>query len=116
MLNIPYELRMHQHCCYADQDIEETTTWLMNNDFNKSMPPAQIKKFGYDLDEDKLELFGYKIQQFQVLYITNTENVPRSIIHEPDEKTPSKFKISLNALAVLTASWPVIASTTNKVS
>lgn len=98
VLNIPYELRMHQHCCYADQDIEETTTWLMNNDFNKSMPPAQIKKFGYDLDEDKLELFGYKIQQFQVLYITNTENVPRSIIHEPDEKTPSKFKISKMAI------------------
>ena len=30
--------------------------------------------------------------------------------------TPSKFRISLKALAVLTASCPVIASTTNKVS
>ena len=30
--------------------------------------------------------------------------------------TPSKFKISLKAFAVFTASWPVIASTTNKVS
>ena len=30
--------------------------------------------------------------------------------------TPSKFKISLKAFAVFTASCPVIASTTNKVS
>jgi len=77
VINLPTAIRHNMHSCYPEDDIEETKTWLLDPDFLKGKTPREIKEFGYTLPEDKMELYGYKIQQFQVLYVTNTESVPK---------------------------------------
>ena len=76
VLNHPHSLRQYKRCLYAEDRIAETKTWLMDNEFNESRTPRQVVEYGYELDEDKMELYGYKIQQYQVIYVTNTERVP----------------------------------------
>lgn len=77
VINLPQGVRDHFHSCYPEDDIEQTKQWLLDPEFNTGRTPQEIKEWGYTLPEDKMELYGYKIQQFQVLYITNTENIPK---------------------------------------
>lgn len=77
VINIPDDIRHDKHSCYPEEDTEATKSWLLDTEFNTGKTPQQVKEFGYDLHEDKMELYGYKIQQFQVLYVTNTESIPR---------------------------------------
>jgi len=76
VINHPESLRKHKRCIYAEENIEQTKNWIMDTEFNETRTPREIVEFGYDLDEDKMELYGFKIQQYQVLYVTNTERVP----------------------------------------
>lgn len=76
VINIPDSIRHLKHSCYPEEDTEQTKQWLLDTNFNTGKTPQQIKEFGYSLHEDKMELYGYKIQQVQVLYITNTESIP----------------------------------------
>ena len=74
--NLPQGVRDNKHSCYPEDDVEQTIKWLLDPDFNTGKTALQAKEFGYTLPEDKMELYGYKNQQFQVLYVTNTENIP----------------------------------------
>lgn len=83
--NLPQSVRDHKFCIYAEDNIEETEKWLLDPDFLEGKTPQQRKEFGHDLDEDKMELYGLKNQSTQVLYITNTESIPK------DNATPVPF-------------------------
>jgi len=73
--NLSYSIRDEKYCCYPADDIEETKEWL-NMDFStKSL--SQIRKIADRISEDKEELFGYKYMDKMILYITNTESVPK---------------------------------------
>ena len=77
VLNLPQSLRYHKVCIYPEDQVEETCEWLLDDKFLESMTPKQSLEFGYNLDEDKMELYGFKNQQTQVLYVTNTESIPK---------------------------------------
>lgn len=77
VINLPYEVRDHKVCIYPEDQVEETCEWLLDNDFLLNKTPKESLQFGYDLDEDKMELYGFKNQQTQVLYVTNTESIPK---------------------------------------
>ena len=53
---------------------------------------------------------------FPVTYLTDKAAPPRESPSTFVRTIPDKGNVSLKALAVLTASWPCMASTTNKVS
>ena len=77
VLNLPQQVRDHKECIYPEDDVEDTVKWLLDDDFISSKTPKESLEFGYNLPEDKMELYGFKNQQTQVLYITNTESIPK---------------------------------------
>jgi len=80
VLNLPEEVREHKVCIYPEDDIEQTKEWLLNPNFLDGKTQEQLYEYGFSLPEDKLELWGYKIQHVQVLYVTNTESVPKDCV------------------------------------
>lgn len=77
VLNLPQQVRDHKMCIYPEDDVEDTVKWLLDDDFLKGKTPKESLEFGYDLPEDKMELYGFKNQQTQILYVTNTESIPK---------------------------------------
>jgi hypothetical protein len=77
VLNFPQSLRDHKCCIYPEDDIEQTLDWLMDVDYMERLSTQEVRQFGFGLNEDKMELYGYKAQKVQVLYVTNTESVPK---------------------------------------
>lgn len=77
IMNLPQQVRDHKHCCYPEDEVDETSKWILDSTFLNDKTPEQSLKFGYNLSEDKMELYGFKNQQTQVLYITNTESIPK---------------------------------------
>lgn len=76
VLNLPESVREEKICIYPEDDIAGTKRWLLNQDLQDDLTPRQLWERGFELPEDKLELWGYKIQNVQVMYVTNTETVP----------------------------------------
>ena len=79
VLNIPEDVREEKICIYPEDDIELTKRWLLDPNFLNDKTQEEIYEYGFNrhtVPEDKLELWGYKIQHIQVLYVTNTESVP----------------------------------------
>ena len=74
--NLPFDLREHKYCCYPEDDIEETVTWLHDNDMVERKHINELRADGDHLGEDKEELYGFKLLKYQIVYITNTEGVP----------------------------------------
>ena len=71
VFNLDYDIRNEKHCCYPEDDIQETKEWLLDTSLTFS------DKIDYDLDNsDKQELFGFKVMSDKIVYITNTESVP----------------------------------------
>jgi hypothetical protein len=71
------EVRRHKICIYPEDDIEFTKSWLFDYDFNTSYTLDESRSFGYDkVQDDKRELFQYKVMDTHIMYVTNTENVP----------------------------------------
>lgn len=77
VFNLPQQVRDHKTCCYPEDQVEETASWILDSNFLSDKTPKESLEFGYNLHEDKMELYGYKNQQTQVLYITNTESIPK---------------------------------------
>lgn len=77
VLNLPEAVREHKVCIYPEDDIEATKEWLLDPNFVDGKTQEELYSYGFNLPEDKLELWGYKIQHIQVLYVTNTETVPK---------------------------------------
>jgi len=72
--NLPYAVRNNKYCCYPEDDIEHTKKWLLDPDWGKR-PDAREFYFS-EIHEDKRELYGFKMMGSDIMYITNTENVP----------------------------------------
>lgn len=81
--NIPYNMRGKKYCCYPEDDIEHTSNWLLDTDFMINNSEQDIKNLSPSIPEDKRELWGFKRQQYQILYATNTESVPDQDIKQP---------------------------------
>lgn len=81
--NLPWNVRSEKHCCYPEDDIEFTKDWLLNKDFS-NLTRREIMLMRDDISEDKEELLGYKHMDKVVLYITNTESVPKRERHTYD--------------------------------
>ena len=47
-------------CIYPEDDVEETLEWLLDDDFLMDKTPKESLEFGYNLPEDKMELYGLK--------------------------------------------------------
>ena len=75
--NLYQSVRDSKSPIYAEDNIEDTEKWLLDPNFSEGKTPQQRKEFGHDLDEDKMELYGLKTLSTQVLYITNTESIPK---------------------------------------
>lgn len=74
--NLPYSLREHKHCCYPEDDIKETEQWLLDENWSDK-DADELSRFQMEeIDEDKEELYGYKVMKSHVMYITNTESIP----------------------------------------
>jgi len=73
--NLPQSVRDEKHCCYPEDDVEETKHWLMDPDWD-NQDVDTLSLFSNSISEDKQELYGYKCMSTHVMYITNTENVP----------------------------------------
>lgn len=104
--NLPYSVRNEKYCMYPEDDIEETKEWFLDPEWNKR---TDIDTFEYPYDnvhEDKRELYGFKVMDSQVIYITNTETVPMedkldaNIIAVPCSGL-SQFKHMANAIDTL---------------
>jgi hypothetical protein len=76
VLNLPHSVRQHKCCIYPEDDVEQTISWLLDTEYLQNYSTSQVREFGYNLNPDKMELYGYKAQNVQVLYVTNTESVP----------------------------------------
>ena len=74
--NLPMEVREHKHCCYPEDDVEETEKWLLDEKWDEQDVDALSYFSMNNLDEDKEELYGYKVMKSHVMFITNTENIP----------------------------------------
>jgi hypothetical protein len=75
--NFGYSIRDEKLCCYPEDDIEFTKSWLFDYDFNARHTIDELREFCYDkISEDKRELFQYKIMDTHIMYVTNTEDVP----------------------------------------
>lgn len=72
--NLPYSVRNNKYCCYPEDDIEQTKMWLLDTEWGKR-PDAREYYFS-EVHEDKRELYGFKMMDSDIMYITNTENVP----------------------------------------
>jgi hypothetical protein len=73
--NLPHSVRDEKYCCYPEDDIGETKEWLDLDFTTKSL--LEIRKISDKISEDKEELFAYKYMDKIILYITNTESVPK---------------------------------------
>jgi len=73
--NLPQSVRDEKHCCYPEDDVEETKKWLMDPNWDQKSVD-DLSQFSQTINEDKQELYGYKCMSTHVMYITNTENVP----------------------------------------
>jgi hypothetical protein len=73
--NFDHDLRYHKHCCYPEDDVEETMEWLLDTEF-LNRDQFELANMLDTVPEDKQELFGLKIANSAVMYVTNTEAVP----------------------------------------
>jgi len=74
--NLSYDIRNEKYCCYPEDDIEQTKMWMLDVDWNKQ-DKEFLTQFYYDeVPEDKREMYGFKVMDSHVMYITNTEDVP----------------------------------------
>jgi hypothetical protein len=74
--NIPYSVRAHKYCCYPEDDIEQTESWLLDTNWSDQDVDTVSRYSHYEVQEDKQELYGLKIMKSHVMYITNTEAIP----------------------------------------
>lgn len=74
--NLNWDIRSEKHCCYPEDNVQETKRWLLDQDWTLNRTVDEVNLFGNDLDEDKQELYGFKCMNTHVMYITNTESVP----------------------------------------
>lgn len=74
--NLPFSVRNEKHCCYPEDDIEETMEWLLDLDFIDKYNEEDIVRLSKTIPSDKKEIWGFKVQKYFILYITNTEGVP----------------------------------------
>lgn len=75
--NFGYDIRNEKLCCYPEDDIEFTKSWLFDYEFNTRHTIDELREFCYgQVSEDKRELFQYKIMDTHIMYVTNTEDVP----------------------------------------
>ncbi len=76
VMNLDYDIRCEKHCCYPEDDIEETKSWLLDNSWSKGMSADELHLFSKKINEDKRELIGFKMMDSHVMYVTNTESIP----------------------------------------
>lgn len=75
--NFSYDIRKEKICCYPEDDMEFTKSWLFDYDFNTRYTLDESRSFGYNnVSDDKRELFQYKVMDTHIMYVTNTEDVP----------------------------------------
>lgn len=77
LYNLPYELRRTKRCCYPEDDIEKTIEWFMDNNFPYDMTVEELEEFNVEISSDKQCLKQFKIMDTEIVYITNTESVPK---------------------------------------
>ena len=76
--NLDYDIRKHKICCYVEDDLEFTKEWFFDYDFNTRLSLDESRSYGYNLvNNDKRELFQYKVMDTHIMYVTNTEMVPQ---------------------------------------
>lgn len=75
--NFDYDIRSEKICCYPEDELEFTKSWFFDYDLNTRMSLDESRSFGYNhIDDDKRELFQYKVMDTHIMYVTNTEDVP----------------------------------------
>jgi hypothetical protein len=74
--NLPHNVREHKHCCYPEDDIEDTEKWLLDLNWDKQDESFLAEYAMSKVPEDKRELYGLKVMKSFVMYITNTESIP----------------------------------------
>lgn len=76
--NFPQELRDTKKCCYPEDDIEQTMSWLLDKTFPEKLNAEELIDYEVKyINTDKQCLKQYKIMNTEVMYITNTEDVPK---------------------------------------
>jgi hypothetical protein len=100
VMNLNNDIRDTKHCCYPEDNIEETKHWFLNDDLN-SMTGDHV------IGDDKHELYGMKVMDTNVMYITNTEDVPSAAEYDCTVMTAPcsglhQFKHMINARNTLT--------------
>lgn len=76
VLNLNHDIRSEKHCCYPEDNLDETKRWFLDPDWTTNKTVHEVNVYSNSLDEDKQELYGFKCMNTHVMYITNTESVP----------------------------------------
>lgn len=77
--NLSYEIRNTKICVYPEDDIESTIEWLMDTEYSdKYKNMLDINNAKFQLPEDKRDLYTLKSLDHSIMYITNTESIPRA--------------------------------------
>lgn len=82
--NLPQDLRDQKTCCYPEDEIEHTIGWFLNKNFPNNLTVPELEVFNDEIHEDKQSLKQFKIMNTEIVYITNTESVPKIVDIEAD--------------------------------
>lgn len=79
--NLGYDIRNTKTCCYPEDDVEDTAEWLLDFDYASKFDSIhEITNAKYELPEDKRDLYTLKSLDITIMYITNTESIPKSYL------------------------------------
>lgn len=71
------EILDHIHSDDPRENVEDVLSWIHKKEIVNNQNINQIRKFSDKFDESRLELFTLKLLKYQIVYITNTEGIPK---------------------------------------
>lgn len=70
-------LLSHIHADNPTVDLEDVLSWIHKKEIVDNKNINQVRKFSDKFEEHRLELFTLKLLKYQIVYITNTEGIPK---------------------------------------
>lgn len=67
----------HIHHDNLEEDIDDLLSWIHNNSLVDDTDINLLRSAGDKYNESRLELYTLKLLKYQIVYITNTEGVPK---------------------------------------
>lgn len=77
------KLNKTMHTIKVGKDLDTVLPWIHDNTMVDDTWINELRTRGDQLSEDKLQLYTFKLLKYQILYITNTEQVPTDNIDVP---------------------------------